>query len=59
MHGQDPSHRPSPSAETGGGLEVAGPAGESLPPAAGQVPVPAWSTPGAGEGAGAGETTDA
>ena len=45
---------PAEPAETGGGA-----AGESLPPAAGQVPVPAWSTPGAGEGAGAGETKDA
>ena len=41
-------------AETGGGAAVAGPAGESLPPAAGQVPVPAWSTPGTGKGAGTG-----
>ena len=37
---------PAEPAETGGGA-----AGESLPPAAGQVPVPAWSTPGTGEGA--------
>ena len=36
---------PAEPAETGGGA-----AGESLPPAAGQVPVPAWSTPGTGEG---------